>query len=123
MAIRVLLVRFKIPGIHFECLGSGNQLWDSKVHRIVARKLASFSMPGPMEWFDVESTWHLAGPKGKSRRDVDNLRIKPVLDAVTSAQKIWRDDCFPPVRRVNRRGVLAPDKASQHVVIRIFGEP
>lgn len=119
---RVLLRRFKIAGIHFETYGSANQPWDQKVGLAVVRAFKNFALPAGIGHFEVESTWYVSQPKGK-RRDVDNLRIKPALDAITATGRVWKDDCFPILRKVNRRALAVPTAADEHVVIRLYGIP
>lgn len=119
MTKRFLITEFEIDGIHTEQLGAKNQPWDNKVTETVFRAFSDYALEGEFEWFEVETVWYVF--IRPYRRDLDNFRLKPILDAVTKTRRVWTDDHFPIVRNVHRSGIEASSPAEERVVVRIYG--
>ena len=119
---RVLLKQFTIPGIQTEKVGGRNQPWDQKVHAKVSAEFAAFTRPiQPFSYYEVESVWHVFVQSFP--RDVNNMRIKPVLDAITETKKLWTDDCIPHVRTVSRHAIPVAAVAQEQVEVLVYGVP
>ena len=78
-------------------------------------------MPGGLEGgadapYAIEARWFV-GP-ARYRRDLDNFRIKPVLDSLT-AEGFWPDDNVQYVRRLLTEVELVPTAGDERLVVTI----
>ena len=114
------LVCFTVPGIHIEKYGSANQEWDAKVAEIVRAELAGSAKArecGPA-WYALHIKWYVVPMSNP--QDLDNLRLKPILDALT-AQGLWPDDNVKYVRAIYSEAALVDHKRDQRVEVTIYG--
>ena len=113
------LISFSINGIHTEKLGSRNQPWDLKVSKIVSKEFSKINVNSHDQylWYAVHFIWFV---KPSHRRDLDNLRFKPILDSITTSG-FWPDDNIKYVRSIYNEVVLIKNKNNEHVEVEIYG--
>lgn len=114
------IAAFTIDGIHTEQAGSKNQDWDRKVADTVAScyQQSVLPAPGQHEWYAVQLRWFAKSTH--YRRDLDNLRLKPILDSLTRIG-FWPDDHIQYVRAIYSEAVtIAPDEG-ERVEVAIYG--
>ncbi|SRR6266540_150307 len=114
------LLHFSVEGVHIEQLGSGNQPWDQKVAQAVAIACSQIVMP-PADryaWYAVHLRWFVQ-PRAY-RRDLDNLRLKPILDRLT-ALGFWPDAKMEYVRAIYNEAVLIGAGGHEQVEVRVYG--
>ncbi len=114
----VELLRFTVPGIHVEQYGAKNQPWDSRVRECARAAIASWSPHSQHGWYAAHARWFVAPTF--YRQDIDNLRIKPVLDSLT-AEGVWPDDNVQFVRRIVSEVELIGDALDQRLEIVVYG--
>ena len=79
---REKLLVIRVPGIHSESMGAGNRRWDELVGQRVRKSLLKQAAPqwdGSLSHLELQVSWFAIPGK----KDLDNLRLKPVLDALT----------------------------------------
>lgn len=118
------LLTFTVPGIHTEKLDSRNQEWDTKVRervREATRSVDLLQIRQTYTWFAVHVKWFVAPASYSGHNpDLDNLRLKPVLDSLTRL-RFWKDDNILFVRRIVSDAELVSSRDEQRVEVSIFG--
>ncbi len=114
------ILSFTVPGIHFEKLGAWNQPWDRAVAQAIEQAWSRIdpSRLGAFEWYAVHLRWFV-WPR-HDRQDLDNLRMKPILDCFT-AKRLWRDDDVRHLRAIYSEVALVQKTAEQRVEVAVFG--
>ncbi len=114
------ILGFTVPGIHTEKLGAANQPWDATVAAIVADACSGITKPavGTYRWFAVYLRWHVQ--PAYYRQDLDNYRLKPILDRLT-AEGLWPDDQVRYVRAIYSEAVLVESSDEQRVEVAVYG--
>lgn len=112
------LLRFSVPGVHTEKLGAANQPWDARVRDGVRQALEGGTPSSKFAWYAVHCRWFI-GP-APYRRDIDNLRVKPVLDSLT-ALGFWRDDNVEYVRRLDSDVELVASPERERLEVIVYG--
>ena len=115
---RTELLRVTVPGVQVETVGARNQPWDRPVRMRVGEALVDLPAPDGFAWYSVEARWFVRSD-GR-RRDLDNFRIKPALDALTEAG-FWPDDNIQYVRRVVSEAVLIDQHAEERLELTVYG--
>ena len=129
---RHLVVELTIPartlrnprysGLQTEQYGSRNAAWDDHVRKHVREQLqVREKAETDFAFFEVESIWN-AFPDLDYRRDLENFRLKPILDAITETGAVWPDDNLRYVRRIVRDLVMVKSTNAEQVVIRVYGK-
>ena len=114
---KVLVI--EVPGIHSELLGALNKPWDERVRGCVRQSLGehgSLKWDGLYSYFELEVSW-FAVP---SKKDLDNFRLKPVLDALTR-EGFWSDDSIKFVRRIDQKVEFVATKEQERLAIMVYG--
>ena len=113
------LLRINVSGIHTEQLGAKNQPWDARVRKSVLEALRNGRASEAHRWYALDVRW-FAGP-APYRRDLDNFRLKPVLDSLT-AEGFWPDDDVQHVRRIVSEVELVESPDQERLEVRVYGE-
>jgi len=113
------LISFPVFGIHVETYGSANQPWDNDVAKAVLEACTECKMelPWQNEWFAIQLRWFVVPGR---RRDLDNFRLKPILDCITRAGA-WSDDDVTHVRAIYNEAHLAGSLEEQRVEVTVYG--
>jgi Holliday junction resolvase RusA-like endonuclease len=116
------LLDLVVKGVHTEQLGKGNQPWDQEVAQAVMDACEGISMPTPghYAWYAVHLRWFVKPVV--YRRDLDNLRLKPILDALTK-RGFWPDDNMTFVRALYNEAVLLDTGDEERVEVSVYGVP
>jgi hypothetical protein len=112
------LLQVVVPGVQTEMLGAGNQPWDQAVRMWIGQALADRPARKVFSWYSIEARWFVYS--GGRRRDLDNFRIKPALDALTEAS-FWPDDNIFYVRRIVSEAVLVGERAEERLQFTVYG--
>ncbi len=112
------VLRIVVPGVHTEKLGAANQPWDEKVRGCVQAELVRRLPRKSYEWYEIEAGW-FALPT-QYPRDLDNFRIKRVLDALT-AEGFWPDDSVRWVRRIESRVEFVGHASEERLEASVYG--
>jgi hypothetical protein len=114
------LVSFTVAGVHTEQLGSRNRPWDDRVAEAVRRACSApvVEEAGRYQWFALHARWFVH--KTYYRRDLDNLRLKPVLDNLTVAC-FWPDDHVAHVRAIYNEACPAAPSESERLEVAVYG--
>ena len=112
------LLRITIPGVHTEQLGSKNQAWDARVRDCVRQALRERGPCNARDWYAVHVRWFV-GPV-HFRRDLDNFRLKPILDSLTG-EGFWPDDNVTYVRRILVEAEPVGSQAEEHTEVTVHG--
>jgi hypothetical protein len=113
-----LLLKITVPGVHTEQLGARNQPWDAQVRNCVRVALHNCDPTAPTQTCGVEARWFV-GPS-YYRRDIDNFRVKPVLDSLT-AEGFWPDDNIEYVRRLLSEVELVASSQEERLEVTVYG--
>jgi Holliday junction resolvase RusA-like endonuclease len=109
------VVHFVIRGVHFEKYGAANQPWDNKVAQAVDDVWKQTTpAQGTCEWYALYLRWFVMPEY--PRQDLDNLRLKPILDSLTR-KHLWPDDDVRYIRAIYSEAVLVTDASDQHVEV------
>jgi len=115
------LVEFTVPGVHTEKLGSGNQDWDTKVRNKVREAIAPLTLPQQCAWFAVTAKWFVVPARYRRQDpDLDNFRIKPVMDSLTRLG-FWEDDNVQFVRRIGSEVAFVSSADDRRLEVTIYG--
>lgn len=114
------VVSLTVVGVHTERLGSGNRPWDDRVAEAVRRACSPpvIQEAGRYRWFALHARWFVH--KTSYRRDLDNLRLKPVLDNLTVAC-FWPDDHVAHVRAIYNEACTAAPSESERLEVTVYG--
>jgi hypothetical protein len=114
------LVSLTVAGVHTEKLGSGNRPWDDRVAESVRRACSApvIAEAGRCRWFALNARWFVH--ETYYRRDLDNLRLKPVLDNLTVAC-VWPDDDVAHVRAIYNEACPAAPSESERLEVTVYG--
>src|SRR5262245_31708827 len=114
------LLSFTVPGIHTEKLGAANQPWDARVASVVTEACRGLTMPAPgaYRWYVVHLRWFVLPTH--YRQDLDNYRLKPILDRLT-AEGFWPDDHVRFVRAIYNGAELVDSVNQQRVEVSVYG--
>src|SRR5688572_29037201 len=112
-----VLLKIAVPGIHTEQLGARNQPWDNRVRECVREALRSGPPVEPADVYALDVRWFV-GPS-YYRRDLDNFRLKPVLDSLT-AEGVWPDDNVRYVRRILSEVELVNSAAEERLQVTVY---
>lgn len=116
------LVSFTIQGVHTELLGSGNQVWDRKVALAIGESLQlRETIVTEILWYVLHVRWLAWPPQGKRRKDLDNFRLKPILDHLTASKVFWPDDNINYVRAIYSEVDLIGSSEEQRVEVTVYG--
>ena len=111
------LLRITVSGIHTEQLGAKNQPWDLRVRESVQEALRG-QQPDAHGSYALDVRW-CVGP-AHYRRDLDNFRLKPVLDSLT-AEGFWPDDDVQHVRRIVSEVELVELPEEERLEVTVYG--
>ena len=75
---------------------------------------------GVFEWYVVHVRWFVKPEY--DRQDLDNLRLKPILDCLT-AKRLWPDEDVRYVRAIYAEAVLVEAVQAQRAEVTVFGKP
>ncbi len=116
------ILRFTVPAIHIEKYGSANRGWDALVGQTVqdAFTKCPVAQSEPFKWYAVHLKWFVMPMYYP--QDLDNLRLKPVLDALTSAG-LWPDDHIEHVRAIYSEAYPVKMGEQQRLEAIIYGIP
>ena len=114
------ILALTVEGIHSEQFGSGNQLWDSKVAEAVSGACSQVGVPasGSYEWYAIHFRWFVR--PSPYRRDLDNLRLKPIVDRLTESG-LWPDDSVHYIRAIYNEAILVEDAREERVEVTVYG--
>jgi hypothetical protein len=114
------LVSLTVAGVHTERLGSGNRSWDDRVAEAVRRECSApvIQEAGRYRWFALHARWFVH--ETYYRRDLDNFRLKPVLDNLTVAC-FWPDDHVAHVRAIYSEACPAAPSESERLEVAVYG--
>jgi Holliday junction resolvase RusA-like endonuclease len=109
-----------IPGIHTEQTGSRNQRWDIRVAEAVRKACHDIdtSQVATFQWYAVHLRWFV-GPR-RHRLDLDNFRLKPVLDSLT-AVGLWPDDTVHHVRAICSEAHILRPGGTERLEVTVYG--
>jgi hypothetical protein len=113
------ILAFTVEGIHSEQSGSGNQPWDSKVAEAVSGACGRARLPAPDSpgWYAVHLRWFVS--LSPHRRDLDNLRLKPIVDELTRSG-LWPDDSVCYVRAIYNEAAVVGDAREERVEVTVY---
>jgi Holliday junction resolvase RusA-like endonuclease len=116
------LVSLTVAGVHTEQAGSRNRAWDDRVAEAVRRTCSApvIQEAGRYRWFALHARWFVQ--ETYYRRDLDNLRLKPVLDNLTVAC-FWPDDHVAHVRAIYNEACPAAPSESERLEVTVYGVP
>ena len=115
-----------MPGIATEQLGARNQPWDTRVAEAVGEALGPPPAParvaagGPPALYAVHLRWYVQ--PASYPRDLDNLRLKPILDSLTR-WGFWPGDDVQRVRALYSEAALVASADEQRVEVTVYGAP
>ncbi len=109
------IIRFRVPGIHSETLGSANVPWDLRVVDVVSDACIGVAPGDKDAWYVVHLRW-FARPGG--RKDLDNLRLKPILDQLTG--RIWPDDNIRYIRAIYNEVMFVDQHQEERVEVSVW---
>ncbi len=114
------LLSFPVEGIHIEKYGAGNQAWDARVASCVGKACSALPDGGRNRhaWYAVHVRWFVAPTS--YRQDLDNLRLKPILDQLTAAG-FWPDDNVQVVRAIYSEAASVPSEKEERVEVTVYG--
>ena len=114
------LVSLIVAGVHTEQAGSRNRPWDDLVSEAVRRECSApvIQEAGRYRWFALHARWFVH--ETYYPRDLDNLRLKPVLDNLTVAC-FWPDDHVAHVRAIYNEACPAAPSESERLEVSVYG--
>jgi hypothetical protein len=115
-----LLLRFSIRGIHSEKFGGAHRPWDLKVADAVLEACRKSHSVDALHfaWFAVYLSWSVI--PDLYRRDLDNFRLKPILDCLTRGT-VWPDDSIKYVRAIYNEVRFVEKVEEEQVEVSVYG--